>query len=127
LKHEGRLRYSIRQCKGDQGATPSAAGLFKFLQKLGFEIVGIDFHFAAGDLLVSRTVKTELADAQPAFGPDRWSERPTGNRSRRIELTGSGCWIERRTGFFVGKTLEPLFCVHVFREHASLRIAGELW
>jgi len=78
-------------------------------QQLPFQVVGIRHHLARPNLLVRRTMKTQVADSQAILRPHGRTKGATGHRPRIIEFAQACLGIEHWTGLIVGKFREA-FC-----------------
>src|SRR5581483_7797884 len=86
---------SFCESKRDDGVAFAADRVFDFADQRGFEVVGIRNHFARRDLFFVRSVVTEFANPEAAFGFYRRSEHAAGDRTSFIEIACSSRWIER--------------------------------
>jgi hypothetical protein len=102
------------------------------LEQLRFEAIGIDLHFAHGNLLIGCAVKTEFADAETgafsifACGANGRTEDATSHGAMRVEIAGSGCGIERGTWFVVREVLELALGAFAFAEKSGRELAGKI-
>src|SRR5712671_2901941 len=63
----------------------------------GFQSFGVKIYQASCDFLITGAVEAKLTDANRArLAADRRTKAPASDRSRRIQITGSGCRVERR-------------------------------
>lgn len=97
-----------------------------FGEQLGFEMIGINRHFAGGDFFVGCAVKAEFTHAEALFRANRRTKGAASHRAMCVEVTGSGLRIERGTRFVIGEVFEPALCAWSLVEDAGLAIAGEV-
>src|ERR1039458_1497815 len=98
----------------------------KFSQHFRLQVLRISNHLAASNLFVSRAVKTQFADSQPAVRSYGRTERAARHWPGIVKVAQPRFRIEHRTGLVVRKFLEALFRLRTFVEHSRFRVAGKL-
>lgn len=101
-------KISLRERESDDGLSSLAAFSFQFFQEFRFQVIRIDFHLAFSNLLVRRSLKAKLADADSFFRANRWPEGSAGDRARSVEITGPGVGVKSRARLIVGEVLKSL-------------------
>ncbi len=99
---------------------------FQFSEQIRLHVIRIDNHLAACDLLIRRTVKTKLANSQPAVRSYGRTKRAARHRPGIVKIAQSRLWIEHRTHLIVRKFRKALFRFLPFVQHARFRIPRKL-
>src|ERR1019366_6775441 len=92
----------------------------------GFSLHAESNNRAASNLFVSRAVKTQFADSQPAVRSYGRTERAARHWPGIVKVAQPRFRIEHRTGLVVRKFLEALFRLRTFVEHSRFSVAGKL-
>jgi hypothetical protein len=89
---------SGNQTECDCGHSARASRSLERVNQNGFQSFGIKINQASGDFLIACAVEAQLTDAHSAgIARNRRAKAPASDRSRRVEITTSRFWIERRT------------------------------
>ncbi len=116
----------LLQAKGDDCVSRTAGALLQFFEQARLQVVRIGSHFAGGDFLVRRTLKAELANAQPIFGTHGRTEDAAGHRTRFVELAESSVRVEHGTRLVIGEALETLRGLVPIVQYSADGITGKI-
>ena len=100
--------------------------LLELPQQLGFEPLGIDRHFAGGNLLLGGAVIAKLADAEALLRAHGRPKNAAGHGTGKIQITKAGDGIERRTGLVIGEVFKTGFRLFRGVQQARYRITREV-
>jgi hypothetical protein len=100
--------------------------LLHFPQQLRFHIIRINNHLAAGNLFITRPVKAQFADSEPAFRSHGRTKRAAGHRPSIVEIAQTRLQIEHRTRFIIAKLRKARFRLRTFIKHASSCVARKI-
>ncbi len=113
------------QGEGHDRVAVNTASPFLLSYQNGFKILWIGDHLAPGNLFRGSVVIAQLANPKTIFGPDRWTEDPTGHWARRVKIARARLGIQHRAYFVVGKGVEFLTTLGTFIEKTGVAISGE--
>jgi len=97
---------------------------FQFAEQRRFHVFGIWHHLAIGNLLISRAMETQFADAKTAIRSDRRTKRTARHRSTVVKFAQSRLRIEHRTDLMISKVRETLFRRGTYGEYFLIEQAG---
>ena len=94
--------------------------------QLRLPVIRINNHLAISNLLITRALKAQFADSQPAFRSHGRTKRAAGHRPSVVEIAQPRLRIEHRTRFIIGKLRKALFRLRTFIKHARSCVARKI-